>query len=255
MCKNRILISSILSIAMVTFILTYSYVSVYAASFDCGKASTQLEHLLCDDPDLSNIDIRLGKVYSDIRRNMWQEQRDLLRKEQLSWLRERNKCSLEKNCLITVYDERIKVLLGQHSSDIQIQTELFVKELQDLIDLDTDNKTKITGINKMLLKYPKADPMLIDVLSEFVQLLIETEQLPSDSFLLAKSAARGALAGMEYSESFFGALIGIGLSSYQSYQEGVEIDKKRQNLIHKLELLDLKFNKLDIHLENTYGLY
>ena len=37
-----------------------------AASFDCGKAATKVEKMICGDEELSKLDDKLGKVYQDV---------------------------------------------------------------------------------------------------------------------------------------------------------------------------------------------
>jgi len=77
-------------------------------SFDCAKASTLIEELICKDPELSALDAQLAVVYRAARARSTDEAG--LRAAQLAWLKkERNTCS-NGRCLSTAYASRIVVL-------------------------------------------------------------------------------------------------------------------------------------------------
>ena len=42
--------------------------SAQAASFDCSKAQTKVEHLICGDAELSKLDEKLGQEFQYARR-------------------------------------------------------------------------------------------------------------------------------------------------------------------------------------------
>ena len=60
---------------------------VKAASFDCKKASTEFEYLICDNADLNRLDEDLGKAYKLKRDNLSKDGRDLLKSSQRNWLK------------------------------------------------------------------------------------------------------------------------------------------------------------------------
>lgn len=72
-----------------------------AASFDCAKAATKVEKLICSTPSLSKLDSDLAEIYKDaIRKDA------SLRQEQLGWMKERNKC-IDAACLESSYKDRL----------------------------------------------------------------------------------------------------------------------------------------------------
>ncbi|MDM8565484.1 lysozyme inhibitor LprI family protein [Candidatus Halobeggiatoa sp. HSG11] len=87
--------------------------SLMAASFNCGKAATEIEHLICDDPILNDADSKLGKAYKKLRRVLSKAETKLLVEEQRSWLEKRDleliNCS-ELDCEVRFYEIRIKQL-------------------------------------------------------------------------------------------------------------------------------------------------
>jgi len=88
----------------------------YAASFDCNKASTKLEHFICEDEELNEIDGLTGSIYYDIRKQLGETDKEALKKDQISWIKERNKCNTNKNCLIQSYNKRIDYLESVYSN-------------------------------------------------------------------------------------------------------------------------------------------
>ena len=76
------------------------------ASFDCQRASTRVEVLICSDPVLSMLDDQLGASYkaADPGRAL-----PTLRAEQRAWLAQRSSCS-DAACLGDMYRRRIAAL-------------------------------------------------------------------------------------------------------------------------------------------------
>lgn len=75
-----------------------------AASFDCTKASTPAERLICADKDLSSLDDTLADVFSMEAESGAEATR--LRTSQRAWLAARNACP-DGACLKQQYERRI----------------------------------------------------------------------------------------------------------------------------------------------------
>lgn len=76
-----------------------------AASFECKKAASSVEHLICKNPDVSELDSTLGKLYSSLKND-----NNSLIGSQRKWLEEtRNVCTTVE-CLKNVYTNRIATL-------------------------------------------------------------------------------------------------------------------------------------------------
>ena len=74
-------------------------VSAQAASFDCSKAQTKVEHLICDNPEISKLDGKLGQDYQDVLSKANDEQKQRVIAEQKHWLKfTRNVCEKD-TCL------------------------------------------------------------------------------------------------------------------------------------------------------------
>lgn len=79
-----------------------------AASFDCDKAQSKIEKLICMDTGLSALDDALSKVYRETLGLAQNRQKAI--KEQQRWLKEiRNACH-DADCLKKVYQDRIDEL-------------------------------------------------------------------------------------------------------------------------------------------------
>ena len=88
----------------------------HAASFDCNKASTQVEKLICSTDDLSEADTRMANSYRAVRA----ENPDAL-DQQRAWLRNtRNSCK-STVCLREAYSIRINELEVQQNKPMLAQ--------------------------------------------------------------------------------------------------------------------------------------
>ena len=113
--------------------------STYAASFDCGKASTQVEKLICNIPALSALDGELDSSYRNAIDKTRLGDNGQVVAAQRKWLRQvRNMCSNEQ-CLGSVYTARIRELkviypfLGTyHGSLTRCSGDVFVFTLEGI---------------------------------------------------------------------------------------------------------------------------
>ena len=112
-----------ISIILFSFLVT----PLYAASFDCNKATTETEKAICTDPELSALDEFLGitwekyKIritnnteikFGSITKNPPIKIEDA-KTAQRDWIEERNKCSNEE-CLKSEYKNRLVSLSNTH---------------------------------------------------------------------------------------------------------------------------------------------
>lgn len=76
----------------------------HAASFDCAKASTVIETLICRDPGLSQLDDRLAAAYAAVRAHSGNLAQ--LSSAQRAWLARRNQCQTAA-CVSDAYSARL----------------------------------------------------------------------------------------------------------------------------------------------------
>ncbi len=103
------------SLSMVMSLISFLPSVVLAASFDCLKARTRVEKLICFDPSLSELDDKL-KVAFDAVMNAGNATD--ITAQQRKWLKERNACTTA-GCVEQQYSKRLKELsVKQESSTV-----------------------------------------------------------------------------------------------------------------------------------------
>lgn len=78
-----------------------------AASFDCRKAATKIEKLICSDDKLSKLDEKLNSAYKTALQD--DGQAIAIRQTQKQWIKERNSC-FDATCVKNVYETRLVAL-------------------------------------------------------------------------------------------------------------------------------------------------
>ena len=95
-------------IAGIIFSLLFLVTTVQAASFDCSKAKTRVEKLICLDDELSKLDETLNEAYiqalnrADIKQQTIESQRQ--------WLKNARNVCQNAECIKNAYETRIKEL-------------------------------------------------------------------------------------------------------------------------------------------------
>jgi uncharacterized protein YecT (DUF1311 family) len=90
------------------FFLLLTAGNIHAASFDCNRATTLVEKLICADEALSQLDETLSWTYRKVLRSAPDPER--IKREQTKWLRVvRDKCK-DSACLEKEYRNRLAVL-------------------------------------------------------------------------------------------------------------------------------------------------
>lgn len=82
-------------------------ISSHAASFDCEKAVSKIERLVCANAEVSDLDTELAKAYESAMSKLTADERNGLISEQRRWLQQsRNRCQ-QATCLKHAYWERL----------------------------------------------------------------------------------------------------------------------------------------------------
>jgi|GEM_PF-5406898 len=90
--------------------------SAQAASFDCKKAQSKVEHLICDNPEISKLDEELSVAYKAALQA--KQQAVDIKQAQKQWMKERNDCA-DAACVKTAYQNHLLVLQQTKFSDTQ----------------------------------------------------------------------------------------------------------------------------------------
>jgi len=78
-----------------------------SASFSCAHARSPDEIAICRSPALRRLDQRMAGMYQDILGCSGMGSRDVYREEQRDWLKQRQTCGSDKQCLTRLYDRWI----------------------------------------------------------------------------------------------------------------------------------------------------
>ena len=102
--------------AAVILTIPFASQSHAAPSFDCAKASTRVERMICDHPRIAELDSELADAYRiALRDSPWASANRRIREEQKAWIAERNNCR-DPRCLRQSYRQRISELRAEVSS-------------------------------------------------------------------------------------------------------------------------------------------
>jgi uncharacterized protein len=106
--KNNLKLIALVTKCLLTMFACLAWVvPAQAASFDCAKASTKVENLICADVGLSKLDEEIAKVYGEVLVKSTDE--DLLKKHQRDWIKARKQCK-DIPCVSEYYRGRLAEL-------------------------------------------------------------------------------------------------------------------------------------------------
>ncbi|MGF6761431.1 uncharacterized protein P3T24_001744 [Paraburkholderia sp. GAS33] len=95
-------------LAVATLALTLSTAAfAEGPAFDCSKASSKVEKMICADPTLSSTDSVNADIYKEVVQTA--DNPNQVKQEQRQWLKTRNACQTV-DCIAKAYDTRYNQL-------------------------------------------------------------------------------------------------------------------------------------------------
>lgn len=91
------------------FLLFISAAYGEEASFDCSKAQSKVEHMICSSPDLSDMDDTMAFSYLIASAESKSIDMQHLAQQQSAWLKERDQCQ-DEACVKNQYETRVEKL-------------------------------------------------------------------------------------------------------------------------------------------------
>jgi uncharacterized protein len=90
-------------------------VNAWAASpsFDCAKAQSSVEKLICNDAELAELDRSLSSLYGTLLKHTPASGQKTLKAEQRGWVKGRDECWKSddmRGCVKSEYESRIRAL-------------------------------------------------------------------------------------------------------------------------------------------------
>ncbi|MDD2367918.1 MAG: lysozyme inhibitor LprI family protein [Sulfuricurvum sp.] len=138
---------------LLTLILLLS-ISLFVVSFDCAKAKTNVEKMICADPELSALDENLSKVFKEALKST--DDKEQLKKEQFAWLKyDRNTC-INRQCLNSLHQLRIAYL---HRAWLNKNTEPSASTIFELIryfDCNTTDTKEFKNLCIAMQNHPES---------------------------------------------------------------------------------------------------
>lgn len=96
--------------ALLAFLLLTFATPALPASFDCNKAAAMDELAVCNDRELSELDVKMATWFEAITGLVPMGTRGAIQDEQLAWLKQRAACNSDRRCLRNSYLSRIEAL-------------------------------------------------------------------------------------------------------------------------------------------------
>ncbi len=81
-------------------------------SFDCRKATTPTEQMICQDAELSFLDRQMATSYDEVLKGASSERKDIIRKQQAEWL-----ADYRRACNAPLSDSQRRDCIDQHLND------------------------------------------------------------------------------------------------------------------------------------------
>jgi uncharacterized protein len=143
-------------------------------SFDCTRASSPVDKLICSNGDIAELDRGLADRYAQMRRELTPEGYAVLHKSQLNWLTSRSSCTAElkagqpelkdtaAGCLANMYRDRVHDLGLQFKTTGSLSLEgreivrkvpkLQVAEVDDYPVLVGNPRTQVLAFNRYIYR-------------------------------------------------------------------------------------------------------
>ncbi|MBB4005871.1 lysozyme inhibitor LprI family protein [Allorhizobium taibaishanense] len=85
----------------------------HAASFDCSKTDLKAdEKAICDNRALNDLDVKMVTTFELISGLLPMGNRGELQDQQTTWLKSRQACNADTDCIAKAYEARLKALMG-----------------------------------------------------------------------------------------------------------------------------------------------
>ena len=124
-------------------LLGWIVLSAQGASFDCAKAGTKVEHLICDDPEISKLDDELGVAYKTALQD--EKQADYIKYVQKQWMKDRNECA-DVGCVKRAYEERLTTLSFSNGDSYSLAMSKDPKLCNAMLTLYNEDMKNFHGI-------------------------------------------------------------------------------------------------------------
>ncbi|UEP19324.1 LprI domain-containing protein [Klebsiella phage vB_KpnM-VAC36] len=151
-----------MKIILTVVALTIASFSAQAASFDCSKASSKVEKLICSDALVSELDSSLNKVYSAIEEKPVEDQR--------AWIKNVRNKQTSVEGLAYVYASRIEELVNNGKYAYAVVDKAPKEPMKEVKETKPKPKSVVDNLKEHVAKgYIEADGyrVSLEVLEKF----------------------------------------------------------------------------------------
>ena len=115
--------AAVLFPAAVVWMLSASATQAGSPSFNCARADSRAEELICGDQELAQMDVEAARLFKLARdgKGVSAKQKTGLNDERVDWLKMRDECRFTenmRNCIIAAYAVRIHWLREKHRATL-----------------------------------------------------------------------------------------------------------------------------------------
>ncbi|MGE0104750.1 MAG: MliC family protein [Blastocatellales bacterium] len=111
--QRSVNLTSFVLAAAAIFFSAFFAIETRAQSFDCGRATTKVEKIICEDDVLARLDTEMNSLYQQALAKANARMKTTIRNEQRNWIRGRNACGSDgdaRPCINEFYTNRIDYL-------------------------------------------------------------------------------------------------------------------------------------------------
>lgn len=171
------------------------------AVWDCAKARTQVERLICANPDIRARDARMGVLYTELQALGLSPER-----MQKAWLRNERAACGDADCLRALYSQRIRYFESLVRSGIAERESVRVEADPEPVAPTADPPAPDTEVDPNPVLLPAAEPASSDAWESSSQATLATDEpvaflpeLPQPELPSAFSGYDPAVGGMSVS--------------------------------------------------------
>lgn len=201
---------------MLIFVLMTS--SLFGASFDCTKAKSDVEKAICQDDELSKLDEALDSAYKEALINgtyydQYTPDIKKIKQAQREWVKERNTCDGDIDCLIEKYNSRLyrliydytfekpptelspvkyTLIMNENNAICSHLLELYNHDIEQFQKVNYDNHVEFSWLKWEAYVQPDKEEILVDsVYSLIGGAFFDINNDGKEDFIFAKYSSSG----------------------------------------------------------------
>lgn len=206
-------------------VLVLTTFSLFGASFDCTKAKSDVEKAICRDDELSKLDEELDSAYKEALINgtyydQYNPDIQKIKQAQREWVKDRNTCDGDIDCLIEKYNSRLHrliydytfekpptelspvkytLIMNENNAICSHLLELYNHDIEQFQKVNYDNHVEFNWLKWEAYVKPDKEEILVDsVYSLIGGAFFDINNDGKEDFIFAKYSASGGNQTEDY---------------------------------------------------------